>query len=184
MNHPLLQAREALLAYALTLPGTREDTPWGERVAKVGKKVFVFFGKSPTDEPRLQFAVKLPRSGLAALDLGFTEPTGYGMGKHGWVTASFAEGDRPDLALAKAWVLESFRAIAPKKLVETLDGAAVGATKRPASAKRATTAKRPKPAQRPATAKRPKPGQRRKTAAKRVARKSVAKRPPAKRRVR
>ncbi|MBK8180841.1 MAG: MmcQ/YjbR family DNA-binding protein [Planctomycetes bacterium] len=137
MNSSLQRSRDELQAYALTLPGTREDHPWGERVAKVGDKVFVFFGKSRPHEPMLQFAVKLPHSGLAALDLGFTEPTGYGMGKHGWVTATFRDGERPDLACAKAWVLESYRAIAPKKLVALLDGEPPPVVKRRAPKKSA-----------------------------------------------
>ena len=39
MNH----AAE-LRACALSFPGAHEEFPWGERVAKVGKKVFVFLG--------------------------------------------------------------------------------------------------------------------------------------------
>jgi predicted DNA-binding protein (MmcQ/YjbR family) len=35
---------ERLRDFALLLPGAWEDFPWGERVAKVGKRVFVFFG--------------------------------------------------------------------------------------------------------------------------------------------
>ena len=47
-----------LLAFALALPEAWEDHPWGESVAKVGKKVFVFFGMPDADEgPR--FTVKL-----------------------------------------------------------------------------------------------------------------------------
>ena len=121
MSNKLREAHEALLAYALSLPGAHEANPWGERVAKVGKKVFVFFGHSTPEEPRLTLAVKLPESGLSALDRPFCEATGYGLGKSGWVSASFTPGDRPPMDLLRAWVLESYRAIAPKKLVKQLD---------------------------------------------------------------
>ncbi len=119
MNNHLREAHEALLEYALSLPGAWEDDPWGERVAKVGKKVFVFFGRSHPDEPRLMLAVKLPHSVLKALDQSFTEPTGYGLGKSGWVSATFAGGDRPKMELLRAWVLESYRANAPKHHLKT-----------------------------------------------------------------
>jgi len=124
MSRTLSEAHEALIEYALAFPGAFEDHPWGERVAKVGKKVFVFFGRSEPGEPRLIVVVKLPKSGLAALDQSFAEPTGYGLGKSGWVSAIFHPGDRPPIELLRAWIQESYRAIAPKKLVKELDGAA------------------------------------------------------------
>jgi predicted DNA-binding protein (MmcQ/YjbR family) len=33
-----------LRGFALSLPGAWDDFPWGGRVAKAGKRVFVFFG--------------------------------------------------------------------------------------------------------------------------------------------
>ena len=107
---------DELREFALALPGAREDHPWGESVAKVGKKVFVFFGK-PDGEGCGGFSVKLPESGEDALELPFCEPTGYGLGKSGWVTASFPKGKKPPLDLLEEWIEESYRAIAPKKLV-------------------------------------------------------------------
>ena len=41
------QAR--LRDFALSLPGAWEDLPWGERVTKPDKKVFVFFGHERRD---------------------------------------------------------------------------------------------------------------------------------------
>lgn len=122
----------ALRAFALALPGAHEDFPWGERVAKVGARVFVFLGKSATKDG-LSLAMKLPDSAADALDLPFTEPTGYGLGRSGWVTASFEPGDSIPLDLLTLWIEESYRAIAPKKLVEELD--ASGA-RRPRAARR------------------------------------------------
>ncbi len=127
MSRLLNESRETLIAYALTFPGAFEDHPWGERVGKVGKKVFVFFGVTKADEPRLMVVVKLPVTGLQALDHSFAEPTGYGLGKSGWVSAIFLPGDRPPIDLMRAWILESYRAVAPKKLLAQLDGAPVKA---------------------------------------------------------
>jgi len=36
--------KRALREYIFSLPGAHEDFPWGESVAKVQKKVFVFPG--------------------------------------------------------------------------------------------------------------------------------------------
>jgi len=122
MAMTLKQLSAALMAHALTLPEAWEDHPWGENVAKVGKKVFVFFGVPDPRSEQLIVCVKLPHSGVAALDLGFTEPAGYGMGKHGWVAARIGPRERVDVKVIQGWIEESYRAIAPKKLVARLDG--------------------------------------------------------------
>ena len=129
---PVRSAATALRRFALGLPEAWEDFPWGERVAKVGKKVFVFFGKQSSGG--FSMSVKLPESAPDALDLPFTEPTGYGLGKGGWVTASFDRGDRPPVEILRAWIRESYRAIAPKKLAAALDDTAPAA--RPAARRR------------------------------------------------
>ncbi|HVZ75403.1 MAG TPA: MmcQ/YjbR family DNA-binding protein [Polyangia bacterium] len=113
-------AEAKLRAYALSLPGAVEEFPWGDRVVKVNKKVFVFMGTSATDGG-FGLSAKLPRSASIALTLPFASPTGYGLGKSGWVTARFAAGDKPPLDLLEAWIEESYRAIAPVKLVKQLE---------------------------------------------------------------
>lgn len=102
---------------ALRYPDTYEEHPWGERVIKVRKKVFVFFG---SDEARFSCGFKLPHSSFVALELPFTEPTHYGMGKHGWVTARFGPKDAVPFELLGTWMDESYRAIAPKRVVAAL----------------------------------------------------------------
>jgi predicted DNA-binding protein (MmcQ/YjbR family) len=111
----------AVREFALGFPEAWEDFPWGESVVKVRKKVFVFLGRS--DDPNVAFglSVKLPESGEAALTLPNTEPTGYGLGRAGWISARFGPDDRPDLELLLEWVDESYRAVAPKSLVKKLD---------------------------------------------------------------
>jgi predicted DNA-binding protein (MmcQ/YjbR family) len=106
--------------FAMSLPEATEDFPWGHRAIKVKKKVFLFLG-GEKKEKELSVSVKLPSSRDMALDLPFAEPTGYGLGKSGWVSASFTKiGDVP-VDLLKEWIKESYKAIAPKKL-----GAQVG----------------------------------------------------------
>ena len=66
----------------------------------------------------MSLSVKLPESGEEALTLPFTKPTGYGLGKSGWITATFASKEKPPVEVLKAWILESYRAVAPKRLLE------------------------------------------------------------------
>jgi predicted DNA-binding protein (MmcQ/YjbR family) len=107
-----------LLAFALTLPAAWEDLPWEEDlVAKVGKKVFVFFGSATRP---LAVGVKLPRSAPYALSLPCAQPSGYGLGKYHWVTVGLDGKDAPDGDLVRDWIVESYCAVAPKKLVSML----------------------------------------------------------------
>ena len=125
MQPPKNPHARALRAYALTFPQAREDFPWGERVMKVRDKVFVFLGRGDED---VGITVKLPSSGLMALSLPFASPTGYGLGKSGWVTARFSARDKPPLEMLRKWIDESYRAQAPKSLVKQLDAGGVAAS--------------------------------------------------------
>jgi predicted DNA-binding protein (MmcQ/YjbR family) len=105
--------RKAALAY----PDAVEEFPWGERVFKVKKKIFAF---AQVQERELHFTVKLPHSGPMALLLPFTEPTGYNLGKSGWVSATFARATDVPVDMLLEWLDESYRAVAPAKLVRSL----------------------------------------------------------------
>lgn len=105
--------------YAMTFPEATEDHPWGHRAIKVKGKTFVFLG-GDKNEAELSLSVKLPSSRDIALDLPFAEPTGYGLGKSGWVSARFTKVTDVPLDLLKGWIDESYRAIAPKKLSKLL----------------------------------------------------------------
>lgn len=114
---PLKRIDDELFAFAMSYPQAHEDHPWGERVVKVKAKVFVFFGR-PGDG--LHMTVKLPDSGAIALALPFVAPTGYGLGKAGWVSATFGPRDRPPVDVLKRWIDESYRVVAPRSLVAAL----------------------------------------------------------------
>ena len=115
----------ALRRAALAFPETREGHPWGESAFKVRSKVFLFMSEAGE---QLRLTVKLPESRGFALLLPFAQPAGYGLGKSGWVTATFGPRDLPPLSLLLDWLEESFCAVAPKKLV-----AGLGAPPAPAS---------------------------------------------------
>jgi predicted DNA-binding protein (MmcQ/YjbR family) len=125
MTGELQQAADTLREFALGLPGAYEEFPWGERVIKVNKKVFVFFGLLEELDKRLMVGVKLPQTGIYALQMPFVQPSGYNLGKHGWVTAQIAPGDSVPLDLLTEWIEESYRTIAPRRLVVQLDQALV-----------------------------------------------------------
>lgn len=109
--------RAKLLAFALALPEAVEDHPWNETVAKVRKKVFVFFGGDPS---RDRITVKLVESHGHALSIDGAEPSGYGLGKAGWVTVP-VDAEGVDHDLLSDWIEESYCIVAPKRLVATLD---------------------------------------------------------------
>jgi predicted DNA-binding protein (MmcQ/YjbR family) len=107
-------------AFAFSLPEAWEDHPWGdESVAKVGKKVFVFFGIDQPDDTSCWLGVKLPQSKEDALALPFAKPMGYGLDRGGWVGIQ-APPDMP-LEVLNAWIEESYRAVAPKTVIKQLD---------------------------------------------------------------
>ena len=108
--------RDRVRAFALSLPEASEDHPWGEDVAKVRGKIFVFLGP----ERSRRMTVKLVESHAHALSIDGAEPTGYGLGKSGWVTVPL-RGEGVTLGLLRDWVEESYRIVAPKLLVAELD---------------------------------------------------------------
>jgi predicted DNA-binding protein (MmcQ/YjbR family) len=107
------ELRDAALCY----PGTDEHFPWGETAIKVKGKTFLFMRAA---EDELSLSTKLPQSREDALALPFTEPTHYGLGKSGWVTSSFKKGDDVPVGVLKDWIDESYRAVAPKKMLAQL----------------------------------------------------------------
>lgn len=109
---------DAVRDFAFGLPGAWEDHPWGESVAKVGKKVFVFFGVVE-DEAGLRFTLKLRDSHDEASAMPWVVPAGYGLDRGGWVTCVAPDDIPPDLVTA--WIEESYRIVAPRKLAAELD---------------------------------------------------------------
>jgi predicted DNA-binding protein (MmcQ/YjbR family) len=143
MTHPskptaaAAKAEAVIAKLALAYPEVVEENPWGHRAFKVKGKTFLFLG---ADGAGLSFSLKLPHTGVAALELEFTEPTHYGLGRSGWVTASFPDAKVP-LELVREWLDESYVAIAPKNLSSTLGGPAAAAPKK-AAAKKAPARKK------------------------------------------
>ena len=109
--------------------------PWGHHAIKVKGRAFVFMA---IDDGTFSLSTKLPSSAGAALQLPFASPTEYGLGRSGWVTARFARGVRLPVGVLELWIDESYRALAPKRLVKSLEETPPLARQRPRG-----TAKKP-----------------------------------------
>src|ERR1700690_2506124 len=108
MAGPLNPVAALLAKAAAAYRGATEDFPWGERVAKVDGKVFLFL--SPDESAQPSAALKLPESGHYALSLACSRPTNHGMGQSGWVAIRLDQPDSPDADLLLDWLDESYRA--------------------------------------------------------------------------
>jgi predicted DNA-binding protein (MmcQ/YjbR family) len=137
-SDPFAAAETFLRDRALAYPEAAEEFPWGHRVIKVKAKMFLILAGAETGGPdgALQVTVKLPDSNSYALMQRYAQPTGYGLGKSGWVTCTFNTGDEVPLDLLEEWIEESYRAVAPKKLVLKLNAREAGAPEPPAPKKR------------------------------------------------
>jgi predicted DNA-binding protein (MmcQ/YjbR family) len=115
-----------LIAYASTFPGAWEDHPWEHTVFKVGKKVFVFFGGAAGPPDELSMTVKLPVSYEMALTLPDVSPAGHGLWKGGWANVRQGDGEEIDIDTLKAWIVQSYKAVAPKKLAKLVEPTTLG----------------------------------------------------------
>jgi hypothetical protein len=79
----------------------------------------------------------LPSSKQAALALPFSAPTGYGLGKSGWVSVKLETGAQLSFEQLRDWLIESYRAVAPKALAARFGESAASASKKPKSKARA-----------------------------------------------
>jgi hypothetical protein len=170
---------ERLLAIVLGLPGAYEDRPWGSVHCKVAGKIFVGWGRHDDGEMGLGFRTNLElQSMLVASDPRFT--IAKYVGQYGGVDMRL--GPKPDWAEVEQFIVESYRMIAPKKLVKELDarggaGAPTGPRTPPAGSSAAP--KRAAAAKKTAAPKRAMAKPAAKTAARKPAKKA-AKKPAAK----
>jgi len=144
-KNPTDAVLKELRSFGLAYPGAHTKSPWpGHLDLAVRDKTFAYL--SIEGQP-FSISCKLPHSSAVALMLPFTKPTGYGLGKSGWVSAEFSEGQPPPVDVLKAWIDESYRAQAPKKLVASLAtpmtaATALGKAAAPAKVARASSSPR------------------------------------------
>lgn len=113
--------RAAISDAACALPGAHLEFPWGERVIKVAGKIFVFLGM---DDPSSEWAgvgLKLRDSHEEAMATPGARPSGYGLGKAGWVSIPLGGEADPTWEQLERWLIESYRIVAPKRVSKELD---------------------------------------------------------------
>jgi predicted DNA-binding protein (MmcQ/YjbR family) len=87
----------------------------GEPTFRVRNKNFIF-----TDHPVSRMSVKLPveeAAAVVATDAG-AQPTGYGLGRHGWVSVVVGQAYASRWELVEEWVRTSYTLVAPKSLAK------------------------------------------------------------------
>ena len=89
----------------------------GEPTFRVRGKNFVF-----TDQEASGISVKLPKEEAAAVVATdpLAEPTGYGLGRHGWVSVTIGKANADRWQQVEEWVRTSYTLVAPKKLARVV----------------------------------------------------------------
>jgi len=93
---------------------------WGDHPTfRVNGKSFVF-----SDQAAHQLTVKLPKEEAVAVVATdpTVEPSGYGLGRHGWVAFSLEDpADEERWRQVEEWVRTSYTLVAPKKLARLVE---------------------------------------------------------------
>lgn len=121
------QAEQDLTAYGLTLPETSAGPGWPPtRALYFRKKMFFVFGDRKEPPGALTMIMKLPISAEMVQDLYFVRESKGWFRQHDWVIARFeAEDDiRAEIPTLKAWLIQSYCAVAPKKFGKIARGEA------------------------------------------------------------
>src|SRR5262245_22370035 len=110
MNNKPRAANDAILrklrAFGMTYPGAHGKRPWpGHDDLAVHDKTFAYL--SLEGEP-FSISVKRPYTSHEALKLPFAKPTGYGLGRSGWVTLEPGAREMPSIEILQSWIDESY----------------------------------------------------------------------------
>jgi hypothetical protein len=120
---PQQRAEAALTAYGLTFPGTTTGPAWAfTRGLYVNGKMFAVFGDKAQPLDALTITLKLPISAEMVADLPFVREARGWYKQHNWVIADFGPDDDilAEIDMLKAWLRQSYVAIAPKKFSKQL----------------------------------------------------------------
>jgi hypothetical protein len=127
LETPHQQAEAELTRFGLSLPETESGPGWPPtRCLKVRGKMFFVFGDRKEPEGALTMIMKLPISAEMVQDLYFVRESKGWYKQHDWVIARFdAEDDiLEEMETLKAWLIQSYCAMAPKRLAKMVRGEA------------------------------------------------------------
>jgi predicted DNA-binding protein (MmcQ/YjbR family) len=116
-----------LTTFGLAMPETSTGPGWATtRVLKVRGRMFAVFGERNAQADRFTMIVKLPISAEMVQDLSFVRESKGWFKQHDWVIAHFDADDEilAELPTLKAWLIQSYCAVAPKKLAKQVRGEA------------------------------------------------------------
>lgn len=109
---------KALREHALSFPGVNEGDSCVKRAFRARTKGFLFLGEKPDS---YNVMLKLGDSVEEAEMLTAENPDSWALGKFNWMTMHFDNDEQPPDGLLERWIEESYRLLAPKKLLSELD---------------------------------------------------------------
>jgi hypothetical protein len=109
---------EKIRDHAMTFPDTTEGSSCVNRAFKAGGKNFAFLGEK---EDRCSLRLKLGDSIPDIEASADVDPDRWQVGSNGWVLLTFPPDDAPTTTDLEFWVTESFRLLAPKRIVARFD---------------------------------------------------------------
>lgn len=112
-GNPMQELRKAALNY----PEVEEGVSCDKAAFQAREKAFLFMG---SDDYSYHALLKLGESLPEATKLARKQPHHYKVGGHDWVTATFGLDQSPPEGLLEKWIDESYRLLAPKRLVAKL----------------------------------------------------------------
>lgn len=121
----LQKAEIELIAFGLAMPETTAGLGWATtRVLKVKGKMFFVFGDRKEAAGELTLTMKLPISAGMVQDLYFVRESVGWYKQHDWVIARFSAADdiKAEMPTVKAWMTQSYCAMAPKRLARLVRG--------------------------------------------------------------
>lgn len=119
------RAEAELTKFGLTMPETTGGPGWPPtRALYFRKKMFFVFGDRKEMPGHLTMIMKLPISAEMVQDLYFVSESKGWFRQHNWVIARFGPDDDigAEIPTLKAWMTQSYCAVAPKKFASLVRG--------------------------------------------------------------